>query len=104
MARGWLGLAFKTGEVDESGTPIQRGALVGSWASSESPAKKAGVRPGDVITKFGDKSVDNFRMLTAMVAQSDVGSIVPIEVLREGKTLVLEVEIGRRPALLGDPQ
>lgn len=104
VARGWLGLAFKNGEVDESGALIQRGALVGSWASSESPAKKAGIRPGDLIVKFGDKSVDNFRMLTAMVAQADVGSIVPLEVMREGKTLTLEVEIGRRPALQGDPR
>lgn len=104
VARGWLGLAFKNGEVDESGAAIQRGALVGSWASSESPAKKAGIRPGDLIVKFGDKSVDNFRMLTAMVAQADVGSFVPIEVMREGKTLTLEVEIGRRPVLQGDPR
>lgn len=104
VARGWLGLAFKNGEVDESGAAIQRGALVGSWASSESPAKKAGIRPGDLIVKFGEKSVDNFRMLTAMVAQADVGSFVPIEVMREGKTLMLEVEIGRRPVLQGDPR
>ncbi len=99
-----MGLAFKNGEVDESGAPTHRGALVGSWASNESPAKKAGIRPGDVIVKFADRSIDNFRMLTALVAQTDVGSIVPIEVLRDGKTITLEVEIGRRPALQGDPR
>ncbi len=104
VTRGWLGLAFKSGEFDESGTPIHRGALVGSWASNESPAKKAGVRPGDWIVKFGDRPVDNFRMLTAMVAQADVGSIVPIEVLRDGKSLILEVEIGRRPVRDDDPR
>ena len=104
VSRGWLGLAFKNGEVDESGASIHRGALVGSWASNESPAKKAGIRPGDLIVKFGDRSIDNFRMLTAMVAQADVGSIVPIEVVRDGKTLTLEVEIGRRPVLQGDPR
>lgn len=104
VSRGWLGLAFKNGEVDESGASIHRGALVGSWASHESPAKKAGIRPGDLIVKFGDRSIDNFRMLTAMVAQTDVGSIVPVEVVREGKTLTLEVEIGRRPVLQGDPR
>ena len=104
VSRGWLGLAFKNGEVDESGASIHRGALVGSWAIHESPAKKAGIRPGDLIVKFGDRSIDNFRMLTAMVAQTDVGSIVPIEIVRDGKTLTLEVEIGRRPVLQGDPR
>ncbi len=102
VPRGWLGLSFKSVE-DEFGNTV-RGAMVDKWANNESPAKQAGIMPGDLIVKFDGREVQTYRMLTAMVAQTDVGTIVPVEIIRDGSTITLQVEIGRRPNLQGDPR
>jgi serine protease Do len=62
----------------------------------DSPAEKAGIQPGDVITSFADKPVANFVELTPLVTASSPGDTVNLEVRRDGKTLKLKLQIGRR--------
>ena len=101
VARGWLGVSLSD-PVVESGSAAQappRGALVRDWArNSDSPAKTAGINPGDIIVKFDDQEVVSHGALMGLVAQTDVGTEVPVEVLRDGQTITLQVTIGRRPA------
>ena len=61
-----------------------------------SPAEQAGIKPGDVITKFDGKPVSSFSELQQRVARMKPGDKVKVEVERDGKTKTLEVELARR--------
>ncbi|MEU4568097.1 trypsin-like peptidase domain-containing protein [Micromonospora sp. NPDC023956] len=61
------------------------GALV-STVNPGSAAEKAGLRQGDVITKFGDKTIGDSNDLVAAVQAGKVGDRVEIEYRRDGAT------------------
>jgi serine protease Do len=75
----------------ENGTPTG-GALVAS-VNNNSPADKAGVKPGDVITQLNGQKVSNPRDLAIKVAGIAPGSKVSLSVLRNGSTQSLSTTI-----------
>lgn len=94
--RGWLGVKIQTvtPEIAESlGLDKARGALVAELVE-DSPAKKAGVEPSDVILTFDGKSVDEMRLLPLIVAETDIDKRVKMTVWRGGKEKTLRVLIG----------
>ncbi|MFP4056967.1 MAG: trypsin-like peptidase domain-containing protein [Candidatus Brocadiia bacterium] len=97
VSRGWLGIQFDhlTPEVKEA-LGITHGITV-SRVFEGDPADRAGVKPGDVLLEFDHQKVTDGATLRFLVARADVGSVVPIKVLRREKTLELEVELGERP-------
>jgi S1-C subfamily serine protease len=60
------------------------------------PAEKAGIRAGDVIVSFAGKKVTDFASLQALVSDSDPGDKVTVEVLRDGKTVPLQLVVGKQ--------
>jgi len=95
--RGWLGVRIQdvTPDVAEAmGLADAKGALVTDVP--DGPAKDAGVRSGDVITRFGTNDVSDAGDLTRRVADAPIGEAVPVIVLREGRTETLAVTLGRR--------
>ena len=58
-----------------------------------SGAFKAGVLPGDIITKFNNVVIEEHNLLIEIKDSLKPGDIVPIEVHREGKTLSMELEL-----------
>jgi serine protease Do len=96
VTRGWLGVAIQplTEELAKSfGLNGTQGALVAS-VSDDSPAARAGFKPGDVIVTFDGKTVESPRVLPAMVANTDVGRAVPVVVMRDGKRQTVSVTVG----------
>merc|ERR1712146_86159 len=94
--RGWLGVLIQevSDEIADSlGMKVARGALVSS-ATAGGPAKKAGVKTGDVIIKFNDTEIKNMKELPKVVAGTPVGKSVPLVILRNGKELTLNVTLG----------
>ncbi len=73
-----------------------KGALV-SGVSPDSPADKAGVKSGDVITDFNGKPVTDSRHLKLQVGSTTPGAAVPMNVLRDGQTLTLNVTVKELP-------
>ena len=99
VARGWLGVQIQpvTDEVAESlGMKDAQGALVASVAP-DSPAERAGIRPGDVIVRMNGEILGDFKDLSKWVAKAKAGSESTFEVFSNGKTHKLEVELGRMP-------
>ncbi|MGD9785973.1 MAG: Do family serine endopeptidase [Hyphomicrobiaceae bacterium] len=95
--RGWLGVQLQSvgEEIAASlGVPEDRGALVAS-VTPGSPAEKAGITPGDLIVTFDGKPVKTMRSLPRLVARTDVGKVVTVEVVRRGDEKRLDVEIAR---------
>lgn len=85
--RGWLGVKIQmvTEEAAESlGMKRAYGALVAE-ITPEGPAEKAGLKVGDVITKFNGREVAEMRYLPRMVAETEIGNKVEITLLRDGK-------------------
>ncbi|MFY9986325.1 MAG: Do family serine endopeptidase [Chthoniobacterales bacterium] len=68
------------------------GALV-SEVTPGTPADKAGIKSGDVVTQFDNKPVDDENSLKLMVAETAPGKSVPIQVDRNGQTLNLSVTL-----------
>ncbi len=62
----------------------------------DSPADKAGIRSGDIIIKFGDKSIENVYDYTYALGDFSPGDIVTVVVLRDNEELALELELGTR--------
>ena len=94
--RGWLGVFIQevTPDIADSlGLDSAAGALVSS-VNENSPAAVAGVVPGDVITSFDGKKIDKMRDLPRIVAETDIGAKVDVELFREGKPMTVSVELG----------
>ncbi len=58
------------------------------------PAEKAGVEQGDIVIKFGGKSIENVTQLRNIVAATNPGSTVKITILRNQKEMELELTVG----------
>src|SRR5580700_5698913 len=67
----------------------------------DSPAAKAGLQIGDVITEIDGQKVTDASELQVMVGQKQPGSKITLKVLREGKSMTIPVtleELGSRSA------
>jgi serine protease Do len=64
----------------------------------DSPAQRAGLQPGDVITSFGGEPIANFGELIKQVNSHVPNQKVAVEVQRGGKTLTFQVKIGHLPS------
>ena len=95
--RGWLGVRIQsvTDEIAESlGLDKAEGALVAS-VNEGGPAQKGGIQPGDVILNYNSQPVADIRRLPRLVAESEVGSTVPVTVWRKRSQQTLHVVVGR---------
>ena len=68
------------------------GALI-SQVDSDSPAAKAGVKVGDVITELNGKKMENSGQLQAAISSERPGNKVTLTVMRDGKSLNLPVTL-----------
>jgi serine protease Do len=73
-----------------------RGALVFGVVAN-SPAEKAGIKPGDVIVGWGDDQINEAGDLPLAVARTKPGTKVTVHLIRDGKEEQLTVEVGSRP-------
>jgi S1-C subfamily serine protease len=69
-----------------------------SGVSPGSPAEKAGILPGDVLVRFGDKDVRNIYDYTYALSEAKPGDTVTAVVRRDGRELPLTVTLGSRPS------
>ena len=99
VSRGWLGVLIQdvTRELAESfGMKKPHGALVAK-VLNDSPAEKAGFMVGDVIISFNKDKIGVSSDLPPMVGSTKVGKSVPVEVIRHGKSVSLQVKIAELP-------
>jgi photosystem II stability/assembly factor-like uncharacterized protein len=76
--------------------PEKGGAKLVS-VTADSPAAKAGLKDGDVVTKVGDKAVTSDDDLIASYASNKAGDKLKLTVLRDKKEQVIEITLGTRP-------
>jgi len=96
VSRGRLGVMIQEVNQDLAnsfGLPKPEGALVSS-VDKDSPAEKAGIKPGDVILKFNGEEIASSRDLPAMVADIAPGQTAKVEIWHDGKTREVSVDVG----------
>jgi serine protease Do len=97
--RGWLGIAMQplTPTLAAAlGHPNVQGVLVDK-VEADSPASKADLRQGDVITAFNGQAIKGPRDLAMDVANVASGSAAKVTVWRDGQENVVDVAVGDQP-------
>jgi serine protease Do len=100
--RAALGVTVKDASPNDAayvGLPDIRGVVVQDYGSATSPARKAGLQPGDIIVAVDGKPVEYVGQLQRQIAFRKPGETVKVEVARKGgirKTF--EVKVQELPA------
>ena len=96
VVRGKIGVQIDavSRELAESlGLGQARGALV-RMVEKGGAADQAGVQAGDIVISFNGKPVERANDLPRLVGETKPDTVVPMQVLRMGKTLTLDVKVG----------
>ncbi|MCO6048655.1 DegQ family serine endoprotease [Mesorhizobium sp. RP14(2022)] len=99
VQRGWLGVQIQPVDkdiADSLGLADAKGALVNE-PQEGSPALKAGIKTGDVITKVDGKDVSGPRDLAKQIAAISPDKPVDLTIWRDGKEQVVKVDLGTMP-------
>ena len=103
VSRGWLGIVVQ--DVDRNlaesfGLKRPHGALL-SQVLPDSPAGKAGLKPGDIITRFENREIGFSSDLPIAVGRTRPNKKSQVELIRRGKTQVVSLTVGELPDLDG---
>ena len=78
------------------GVPEGSGVMV-SNVMEDSPASRAGIQVGDIVTRFDGEDVTSSRKLTTMVRKAEAGDPADLEVWRDGKVETVSTTLDERP-------
>ncbi len=98
VERGWLGVSIQPVTEDIAaalGLDKAIGALIGN-VSADSPAAKAGLKRGDIVTAVNGAAVEDPRDLTRLVALEKPGAKTSLALLRAGQPTEVAVTLGNR--------
>ncbi len=84
---GMLGVAGQPGVVG--------GGCLVSGVQAGSAAERAGLQPGDIITHFEGKAVEDFDGLTKLIAEKSGGDTIKVDIRRDNESLKKEVKLGQ---------
>lgn len=96
VERGWLGVSVQDLTFEQAkslGMEAHRGAFIYEVVKG-SPAEKAGIRKGDVVTAFQGKEIQDAAALRNETAVTPVGRDARVTLLRGGKKQEVVVKIG----------
>ncbi len=99
VTRGWLGVSVQplTDELARSlGVPGAGGAIIGR-VYPDSPAAAAGLLQSDVIVAFDGTPVADYHHLQRLVAETDVGRRVAVEIVRRRAKQTVQLRIAEPP-------
>lgn len=100
IERGWLGVSMQQMTPDMAkavGIAADQGVMVAS-VQANSPAARAALRQGDVITGFNGVAIKAPRDLAVAVANLPAGRTATMAVWRDGHMQDLRVTMGTQPA------
>ncbi|NND98368.1 MAG: Do family serine endopeptidase [Pirellulaceae bacterium] len=98
VRRGFLGAGVSDltpGIVKEFNLPVTAGALIGNVLEGK-PAAEAGLRPGDIVTRMDNKVVNSGAKLRNYIASRPPGSVVVMDINRDGKSMQVRVNLQER--------
>jgi serine protease Do len=99
VTRGWIGVQIQpvTPDIaDSMGLKQTTGALV-SEPQADSPAMKAGIQSGDVITSVDDTPVHDARELARRIGTMAPGAAVKLGLIHQGQEKIATLTLGTLP-------
>jgi serine protease Do len=99
VTRGWIGVQIQTVTpdiADSMGLKQAIGALV-SEPQKDSPAAKAGIQSGDVITSVNDAPIHDARELARKISTMSPGTSVKLAMIRKGDEKTVTLTLGTLP-------
>jgi serine protease Do len=100
VTRGWMGVSIQpvTPDLANSlGLKEARGAIIDD-PQPGSPAAKAGLQAGDVITALDGNAVKDSRDVAVKVGMLAPGTSVKLDLMRNGQSKTMTVTLGEKPA------
>ncbi len=103
LSKPFLGVKFLTlspTTASQVGVSVTSGAFVDTEAGSVvagSPADKAGLKPGDIITHINDIELNERTQLTSAIARFKVGDTITLKIIRDGKKIQAKVVLAEAP-------
>lgn len=99
VRRALLGIQHR--EIDpiiaeQFGLPVTRGAIV-LYVAPNSPADRAGLRQGDIITHIDDEELDDASDLRRILRQRDPGDMISVRGVRPQGQFSVRVQLGEAP-------
>ncbi|MEU6862413.1 trypsin-like peptidase domain-containing protein [Streptomyces sp. NPDC046876] len=77
-------------KISEQGAPAEE------LVDPNGPAGKAGLKPGDIITRFGDRPIDSGPTLISEIWTHKPGDVVKLTYVRDGKPSTVDITLGSR--------
>ncbi len=99
VQRGYLGIGIAPVDEDLAaalGLPKDRGEFIQRVEPGQA-GEKAGLKRGDVVTKVNSREVTPQQTLSYIVSNTKPGTRIPLEIIRDGKPMTLNVLVGTRP-------
>lgn len=94
VSRAGLGVTIK--EISNTTSKyygVNKGLYISS-VTKNGPAAQAGLKTGDMITKFGETTVSTSDELTSVIKKTNIGDKVTLTIIRNNRTMTVEVTIG----------
>jgi S1-C subfamily serine protease len=113
LVRPWIGVRYIAIDLQVQAAdklPVDHGAYIASGQNATgqttpgivagSPADKAGLKEGDIISSIEGITIDGEHPLDDVLSQFAPGKTVTLTVLRAGQTMSIQLTLGTRPANL----
>lgn len=98
VKRGWLGVGIQSLTPELADTfhlTRPTGGVLVNTVDNNAPAQNGGIQRGDIIIQFDGREVPGSKIFQEMVADTRIGKVVAIKVIRNGTIKILEVKIGK---------
>lgn len=102
VVRGWLGIAGQdiTPELAEAfSLPEMRGGVLVSGVLEGGPADKAGIEPGDIITRIDNRVPGSTFDILSIISALPPGTKIEVRGLRGNKSIKLDAVVSERPKI-----
>jgi serine protease Do/serine protease DegQ len=99
VRRGRLGIAMQDINAELArafGLKQQRGVVI-SQVEAKSPADKAGLRAGDIVTEVNGRAVRSAADMSNVIGLQRIGQIVEMKLLRDAQTIEIKAVIDEKP-------
>ncbi|MEL6828856.1 MAG: Do family serine endopeptidase [Pseudomonadota bacterium] len=94
--RGWFGVNIQDADADLAaayGDASADGVII-TQIDEDGPAASSDFEIGDFILRFDDKAVENVRALSRIVAETDIGKTVNVDLIRDGRARTVSFTLG----------
>jgi serine protease DegQ len=99
VIRGWVGVAVQelTPELAESFKLGEAQGVLISEVVKGSPADKAGIKAGDILTTVDNKPLTDSNAMLETISGLPPGKVAVLKLLRNQREIVVQVKVGKRP-------